>query len=330
MKNVVNAAMVLIGTFIGAGFASGQEVLQYFGVFGKYGVLGVVISCFLIGLFTYCTADNIEYLGEKEYIDRICMFGCVNWLLNLYMLVMFATMITAFGECLNQVFGFPKIYGVILIDAVTIIILYFGANGVVKLNGVATPLIIAGIIFAFAANNTVSVFSYNNFASSAVIYASYNVITLPFVMVGMRDMLKSKKGMLGCSVIFSGTIFILALCLLKLLNGADTNVSIPLLDVVSENYVYVLIFVLAMSMLTTAVSNGYGFLNAISFNKKISLIFLGLFAVLFSLFSFNFIVKYLYSFFGYMGLYILFINFYIFIKNREKPQKLKINNYKLK
>ena len=176
----------------------------------------------------------------------------------------------------------------------------------------------------------ITVFSYNNFATSAVVYTSYNVITLPFVMVGMRDMLKSKKSMFLCSAIFAVTIFILALSILKLLSGADTSVSIPLLDVVSENYVYILIFVLAMSMLTTAVSNGYGFLNAISFNKNISLIFLGLFAIVFSLFSFNFIVKYLYSFFGYMGLYILFINFCIFIKNREKPRKLKTNNYKLK
>ena len=39
MKNVVNVAMVLTGTFIGAGFASGREIWQYFGIFGKFGIL---------------------------------------------------------------------------------------------------------------------------------------------------------------------------------------------------------------------------------------------------------------------------------------------------
>lgn len=328
MKNVINAAMVLIGTFIGAGFASGQEILQYFGVFGKLGIAGAAISCLLMGVFTYCTADNITCLGEREYINRVCNFKWVNWLLNCYMVLIFCTMITAFGECLQQVFGFPKIYGVILIDAVTIIILYFGASGVVKLNAIVTPLIISGIIFALFANNTVDVFSYNNFVTSAVIYTSYNIISMPFVMVGMKDMLATRKNIISCSVIFGGTIFILAMCILKLLKLADPSAPIPLLSVVSENYVYAFIFVLAMSMITTAVSNGYGFINTIALNKNISLVFLGIFAVLFSLFSFSFIVKYLYRFFGYMGLYILLINFCIFMKNREKPRKLKLNNNK--
>ena len=48
MKNALSAAMVLIGTFIGAGFASGQEVIQYFGIFGNYGVVGILISCLLL------------------------------------------------------------------------------------------------------------------------------------------------------------------------------------------------------------------------------------------------------------------------------------------
>ncbi len=326
MKKVVSAAMVLTGTFIGAGFASGQEILQYFGTFGKFGIAGVAISCILLGVFTYCTGENIVCLGEKSYVEQMCKFKWVNWLLNCYMLIIFCTMITAFGESLNQVFGFPKIYGVILIDAVTIIILYLGADGVIKLNTIVTPLIIMGIVFALFSNNTVSVFSYNNFVTSAVIYTSYNVISMPFVMVGMKNMFLNKKNTIYCSAIFGGTIFALALCILKLLKLADVTASIPLLNTVSKNYAYVFICVLAMSMLTTAVSNGYGFVNAVSLNKKISLSFLGIFAVLFSLFSFSFIVRYLYSFFGYMGLYILSINFYIFIKNREKPRKLKINN----
>ena len=40
MKNVINAVMVLTGTFIGAGFASGKEIWQYFGVFGDFGMVG--------------------------------------------------------------------------------------------------------------------------------------------------------------------------------------------------------------------------------------------------------------------------------------------------
>lgn len=329
MKNALSAAMVLIGTFIGAGFASGREVYQYFGIFGKYGGAGIAISCIILGLFTYCTADNIQCLGEEVYIERICNFRWVKWFFNCYMLLIFCTMITAFGECLHQAFDFPKIYGVILIDFVAIIILYFGAEGLIKFNTFVTPVIVSGIFFALISEKTVNVFAYNNFVTSSVVYTSYNIISLPFVMSGMKKIFSSRKTIAACATIFGGIIFLLAVCVLKLLNAADVNDSIPILGVVSKNYVYVFILVLAMSMLTTAVANGYGFMSAVAVCKKHTLPFLGLFAILFSLFSFSFVVKYLYGFFGYMGIYILLINFYIFIKNREKPRKVKKNSNKL-
>ena len=330
MKNVISAAMVLIGTFIGAGFASGQEIMQYFGVFGKLGAFGIAISCMLLGAFTYCTADNIICLGEKAYIEKICKYKWVNLLFNCYMLLIFCTMITAFGESLNQAFGFPKIYGVIFIDAVTIIILYFDAEGLIKLNSAVTPLIILGIVFVYCVKNTTEVFSYNNFVTSGIIYKSYNVIYMPFVMVGMKNILSSRKNIMLCTAVFCGTIFAVALCILSILKGVDTTSAIPLLNAVAKDYTLIFIFVLAMAMLTTAVSNGYGFINAVVINKRLSLTFLFVFSLLFSLFSFGFIVRYLYSFFGYMGIYILLTNFHIFLKNREKPRKIKIkcNNHK--
>ena len=35
-------AATYIGTVIGAGFASGQEILQFFSVFGNMGILGLI------------------------------------------------------------------------------------------------------------------------------------------------------------------------------------------------------------------------------------------------------------------------------------------------
>jgi len=329
VKNTVNVVMVLVGTFIGAGFASGREIWQYFGIFGKFDIFGIVISCILLSAFTYCTVYNIVLLGCNNYVRELCKFRWVNWLLNAYMVLMLCTMITAFGETLNQSFGFPKIAGVLLMDVVTMTILYFGAKGIVKLNIIVTPLIIAGIVFVLFANNIKEVFSYNNFVTSSVIYTSYNVISLPFVMLGMKKSFSDKKQMLLCSVLFGTVICILAFCVLEILKFSDVSLSIPLLSSVKGNFNYLFIGVVAMAMLTTAVSNGYGFVNGGGFAKNSAIVFLGVIAVLFSFFSFNFVIKYLYSLFGYMGLYIFLKNFYIFLKNREKKSKSKINVLKI-
>ena len=47
----LQVAFTYIGALVGAGFASGQESLQFFTVFGANGIIGAVFSGLLFGLF---------------------------------------------------------------------------------------------------------------------------------------------------------------------------------------------------------------------------------------------------------------------------------------
>ncbi|WP_296103575.1 hypothetical protein [uncultured Corynebacterium sp.] len=47
-KRTIAVAMSVVGLIVGAGFSSGQEVLQYFVAFGKMGVWGAVIVAVLM------------------------------------------------------------------------------------------------------------------------------------------------------------------------------------------------------------------------------------------------------------------------------------------
>ena len=53
MKKVFKAVFVIIGTLVGAGFASGQEIYLFFYQYGMNGVLGIIISSLLIGIVIY-------------------------------------------------------------------------------------------------------------------------------------------------------------------------------------------------------------------------------------------------------------------------------------
>ena len=327
MKKVFGAAMVLTGSFIGAGFATGRELVQYFGIFGNFGFLGVFISCVILGLFTYCTAINISVMGHRKYIKSLCSYSWVNIMLNCYMAVIFATMLSAFGESLNTGFGISKIYGVVLMDIISVLIICFGVDGMLKFNTFVTPAILIGIFWLFAASFQKEVFAYNNFVSSSVVYTSYNIVSLPFVMVGMEDVFENKKSAFWISLVFAVSILVPALCMLWVLKGVNINAPIPLLDVVSQKYNLIFLVVLALAMLTTAVSNGYGFVNSVKYNKMIWLILLGVFGFFFAFFDFGFIVKYCYGLFGYGGIYILLKNFHNFIKIIEKRRKAKKKRY---
>ena len=48
-----NIAALYIGTIMGAGFASGREAWQFFGVFGLQGYVGIALSGFLFMALGY-------------------------------------------------------------------------------------------------------------------------------------------------------------------------------------------------------------------------------------------------------------------------------------
>ena len=44
-KDIMKIVFVIIGTMIGAGFASGQEMYLFFFSYGLNGIIGILISC---------------------------------------------------------------------------------------------------------------------------------------------------------------------------------------------------------------------------------------------------------------------------------------------
>ena len=72
MSNILESlkvSFVIIGTIIGAGFASGQEIYTFFNVYGLKGLLGIFISCMLIEIVIYKTLKISMQLKQEEYED---------------------------------------------------------------------------------------------------------------------------------------------------------------------------------------------------------------------------------------------------------------------
>ena len=65
MKQTIQVAMALVGLLVGAGFASGQEVIQYFLAFGYIGIVGAVIS----GIIIFVVGTTIFQLGSYYLAD---------------------------------------------------------------------------------------------------------------------------------------------------------------------------------------------------------------------------------------------------------------------
>ena len=115
--NFIEITSLYIGVIMGAGFASGRECWQFFGVFGQKGYFGAVFStvCFVVlaCMLTYIArSKNTSDLGrlispfENRYIDSV-----IGWTLGIIYYTMIIAMTAAGGSLLNQQFGVNKIIG---------------------------------------------------------------------------------------------------------------------------------------------------------------------------------------------------------------------------
>ncbi|SDI71827.1 hypothetical protein [Natribacillus halophilus] len=61
MKDILRVAGAYVGIIVGAGFASGQEIIQFFTSFGMWGIAGAIVTIILFPLLGY----QVIKLGER-------------------------------------------------------------------------------------------------------------------------------------------------------------------------------------------------------------------------------------------------------------------------
>lgn len=151
---IFKVIFVIIGTLIGAGFASGQEIYIFFFSYGIKGLIGIVISCILIGIVIYkvlkiVKKNNIN--NYKEFLDYLIknkkIKNIINNIINIFILVSFYIMIAGFGAYLEQEYNLNSIIGSFILAIMCFIIFKMNTKGIIKVNEFLIPILILVIIF---------------------------------------------------------------------------------------------------------------------------------------------------------------------------------------
>lgn len=329
MKNVLKVVFVIIGTLIGAGFASGQEVYLFFFSYGMKGLIGILISSIIIGVVIYSTFNILNKYKINTYKDFLNILIpkntklkiIANFIINIFILITFFIMIAGFGAYFEQEIGINRLVGSLILAIITFIVFMTSIKGVVKVNELIVPILI-GFIFIIGIisikdthilnlENYVIRTNYTNFALSAVLYSSYNSILLIPVLITLNNYVKNKKQIFYISFISAIVTILLSVIIFLLLVRVDVDISkleMPVVYVVSNmfkilRYIYGVIILGAI--FTTAISLGVSFLQNTAKNKKgytqISII-MCITSVIISKFGFSNLVSLLYPIFGYLGL----------------------------
>ena len=334
MKDILKIVFVIIGTLIGAGFASGQEMYIFFFSHGIKGIIGIFITSILMGIVIYRTFTIINKNDVKTYKQFLEIFlkankektffnlkNIINIVINIFVLITFFIMIAGFGAYFGQELGLDSIIGSILLSIFTLIIFMTSVEGVIKANGILVPILIIFItiigiinlkdIDIYNLKNYLISRNESNYILSALLYCSYNSILLIPVLITLRDYIKSKKQIGIISIITTGIIILLSIIIFLLLVRVDvdiTKLEMPAVYVVSNMFKILKIgygFIILGSIFTTAISLGTSFLQNVSSNKKsytqIAVI-MCITSVIVSKIGFSNLINSLYPIFGYLGL----------------------------
>lgn len=327
-NNILKIVFVIIGTMIGAGFASGQEIYLFFFSFGLKGLIGIVISSILTYFVIYKTLKLIKNNQIETYSDFLDIFiknkfikKVLNISVNIFILITFFIMIAGFGAYFEQQFGINSIWGSIILATLSFIIFMTNVKGVIKVNEFLAPilvifLIIIGIVniknlHLLELNNYITRTNNSSFVLSAIIYGSYNSILLIPVLLTLKKYINSDKQIIKITLISSSILFLLSIIIYLILVRVDvdiTKLEMPAVYVVSNGFKifkYIYGFIILGSIFTTAISLGTSFLQNICETKKsyphLALL-LCITSILISNFGFSNLVNYLYPIFGYLGI----------------------------
>lgn len=330
MKNILKIVFVIIGTLIGAGFASGQEIYIFFFSHGMKGLLGIVISSSLMGIVIYQSLKIIKTEGintYKEFLDYILknnkfskIANIINLIINTFILVTFFIMIAGFGAYFEQELGINSMLGSGLLATSCFILFMTSTKGVVKVNGILVPALISflGILGILIlpqipwVNLEYYIIETNhaNYILNGLLYASYNSILLIPVLITLKNYLKNRKQIFCISTITAIIIIILSIIIFLILIKVDvdiTKLEMPAVYVISNMFgilKYGYGFVILASIFTTAISLGNSFLNNVAKNKKQYIqiaIIISIVSILISKIGFSNLVNILYPIFGYLG-----------------------------
>lgn len=308
MIKILTLTFLIVGNFIGAGFASGKEIFSYFAKYGYISLFSVfLVFCLLNFLFKKCL-----YLGKVSTKNNL-----INKKIILFCSVI--TIAAMLSGTFSVGYDFSKKLAFILyllFILLYIIVMLKGIGCISVINFILVPIMIFTITLNTILNFKFSTPNFNflllgNSITHSIVYVSMNMFSLGCFLISIANKFSYKEIKLASflsSLILSILIFLVILCFNQ--NNITNYHNVPMQTLsknISKGFYLVYSIVLLFSLFTTLISAGFVANTSIKSNKIKNKLFIPLiFSILISLLGFNFIVNYLYFIVGLFGFCFIF------------------------
>ncbi len=325
MINILVVTYSLIAALIGAGFASGQEMLLYFVAFKKYGVIGIIVTVFAFIVFIYAVLSVCVRFKKTEYSQFLGIFKTksLSRLINIVTLVfsfaVYGAMISASGEILFDIFGLSRPIGTLLCAVFASVIFCLCGEKVFTINAMLGIVLV--ILITFSALYMLSYREFHTFSTQAVsasasglIYSGYNLVSLTPVLVTLSKRIHRRTDAIAVALsvgVASFTIMMLIFGLISIYAGKIGLGELPMLTLArrqTPTFAKLYTIVLSSAIITTLISSGGGLCDALTIRKNpFKTALLSASAYLLASFGFSNLIDTAYRICGIIGLFICMV-----------------------
>jgi uncharacterized membrane protein YkvI len=334
MKNkrilTAQVAVTYIGTIVGAGFASGQGILQFFTAYGSAGLLGIGLAAILfvwlgarmmlisarIGAYSYQELNHYLFgpvFGKiADFLTFVILFGST------------AVMVAGIGSIFEEQLGLSYQWGIAATVILSYVVMRKEMKGILAVNSIVVPMMF--LFTAIVAWHTIKAGDFTVWQAvsghpgwrwpvSALSYAALNIVMVQAVLVPLGSEIKD-EAVLKWGGIWGGAGlgFMLAVTHFALLGRMPgiLDYAIPMAEVIRSFGTAVHILFIAViygEIFTTLVGNVFGMARQVEGVVKIpnSLIVIAILlsCILIGQIGFSPLLAYLYPLFGYVGFALL-------------------------
>lgn len=314
---------LIMGTMIGAGYASGRELWQFFGYESGLAIILFAIlfstSCYIILKISH-EKKSEHYLPVLEALIGKKMSYVYDIMIILYLFSTTVIMIAGGGATI-EMFNVPYWLGVVLFAVMLVILFIWDIKGMLSMNSFILPLLIGGLLFllisfTFSSGLPWDVdMKHQSNWPSAFTFTALNILPLVAVLSAIGKEIK-RIGEAWIASIGSGLILgtISFLYNQSLIQVAEEVMlyEIPLFAILDQ-YPYMMLIIMSillwMAIYTTAASGIFGIVSRIRDRYPYKMWILALFIIIIMIplttFGFSTLIEFLYPLYGMLNLYVL-------------------------
>lgn len=314
---------LIVGTLIGAGYASGRELWQFFGAESNVAILlftGLfTVSCFVILNLAY-KQKSTQYVPLLTTLVGPKLARFYDWIILSYLFSTTTIMLAGAGATL-EVYNIPFWLGMVGTAAFVVLLFLRDTQGMTTINAFLIPILIFSLVSILLVFQSSLGFSFSFDVShqsnwpSAITFTALNILPIVAVVSAIGNQI-SHRGEIWIATIGSGLLmgsisYLYNESLLQIANEIMFY-EIPLFVILKQ---YPSVMVVAMSVLlwlaiyTTAGAGIFGLISRLRGILKgetwlVAMLLLAIMAPL-TTFGFSSMIAVLYPLYGAVNLYLL-------------------------